>query len=355
MKDLYIESSRKFFFQEGICATIAFLIAIAVNYIFKLSHGYWLVLTVAVMFAMPYQGMIVQRSIDRMIGTIFGLLFSFFFLSILAYSDYRWTYLLPLIYFLMYYAFYLSNNYAIMVVVMVTYVPILLALTAQDSMPLFPTLMARLYNTGLGIIIALVCEYTIFRYASLSTKDTKYHTRQYFKTIGELVDLCSACFTSKINFNKIIAEDLRKMMVTVTTIESLYINIRHELDYTSDKEAILNRFFYDCNKIAMSIRKITTIIVHEKIDVTILPKDKFQNLTSMISIKFGNIIKYVYGKTDSCKQEFSEVIDSISRNFTSPTYSYIFELAELNRIFDDFINYVHELRGSKPLPVNKDK
>ena len=344
MKDLYIESSRRFFFKEGVCATVAFLIAVAINYIFKISHGYWLVLTVAVMFAMPYQGLIVQRSIDRMIGTILGLLFSFFFLSLLAYSDYRWTYLLPLIYFLMYYAFYISNNYLIMVVVMVTYVPILLALTALDYMPLFPTLMARLYNTGLGILIALVCEYTIFRNASLSSKDTKYHTRQYFKTIGELIALSSDCFISKRNYTKTIAADLRKMMNSITTIESLYITLRHEFDYTADYQNILNRFFYDCNLIAISLRRIITLMIHERLDESVLDKEQFAAFSANLSQKYMDFIKYIYEKEDKNISERNCMVDSLSKNFTSPTYMYLAELSALNRIFDDFINYVHEVR-----------
>lgn len=346
MRDLYLEKSRKFFIQEAVCASVAFLIAVAVNFIFEIPHGYWVPMTVAVMFAMPGQGVILQRSVDRIFGTIAGLLLSFFFLGVLAYSDYRWTYLLPFIFFLMYYCYYISNNYAIMAALMTMFVPILLAMTSNESMPLFPTLMARLCNTGIGIIIALACEYTIYRYASLSSRDTRHQTREYFKTIGETISICNDCFLNHRKFNKTLRCDIRKMMASITSIESLYINIRNELDFTESKEAIINRFFLDCNKIAHSLRKILAIIAHDSIDESIMPKSEFSDLGGMISAKYANVIKYVYEKDDDYTEKMSAVVNSLGRKYSSPTFIFVSELAELNMIFDDFINFVHQVRSS---------
>lgn len=346
MRDLYLEKSGKFFLQEAVCASVAFLIAVAVNFIFKIPHGYWVPMTVAVMFAMPGQGVILQRSVDRIFGTIMGLLLSFFYLGILAYSDYRWTYLLPFIFFLMYYCYYISNNYAIMAALMTMFVPILLAMTSDESMPLVPTLMARLCNTGIGIIIALLCEYTIYRYASLSSRDTKHQTREYFKTIGEIISLCNDCFINHKKFNNLLRNDIRKMMASVTSIESLYINIRNELDFTKSKEAIINRFFLDCNKIAHSLRKMLAIIAHDSIDEALISKDEFTENTRILSAKYQDVIRYIYDKSDDYKEIMASAVDSLGNNYASPTYIYLAELAELNVIFDEFINFVHATRSS---------
>lgn len=347
MRDLYLEKSRKFFIQEAVCASVAFLIAVAVNYIFMIPHGYWIPMTVAVMFAMPGQGVIVQRSTDRIYGTIIGLLLSFFFLSLLTYQDYRWTYLLPLIFFFMYYAYYLTNNYAIMAIVMTLFVPVLMAMTSEDFMPLIPTLMARLCNTGIGIIIALMCEYTIFRFASLSSRDTKHQTREYFKTLGELISICNDCFLNHRKFNKLIKNDIRKMLASTTSMEALYINIKNEIDYSEGKEAILHRFFYDSNKISLSIRKMLTLVAHDSIDESLITKDEFIEIGSSISMKYADVIRYIYEKSDDYTEKMTAVVDSLNKKYSSPTYFYICELAKLNRIFDDFINFVHETRSSQ--------
>ncbi|HBM17061.1 MAG TPA: hypothetical protein DD381_12060 [Lentisphaeria bacterium] len=349
MKDLYLESSRKLFLQEGICASVAFTIALIINYTMKINHGYWLALTVGIMFAMPLQGMIVQRASDRMLGTIIGLLFSFFYLSIFAYMDYRWTYLLPLFFFLMYYAFYISNNYLIMVVVMVTYVPILIDLTVQNTLPLFPTMMIRLINTALGIIIALVCEYTIFRFASSSAKDTKYYIREYYKTIGNIISLSGNCFISHSKYSKNMASSIRKMMNSIAALESLYIFMRNEIDYTKNKEEILNRFFFNCNRTVNCARKILAIMVHDKLDESVISRDNFSKINNSISAKYNNIVKYVYDKDDDYKDKLDSIINFLEKKHTSPTYSYLSELAELNSIFDDYIDYVHLHRYPKTI------
>jgi len=347
VRDLYLEKSRKFFLQEAVCASVAFLIAVSVNYIFMIPHGYWIPMTVAVMFALPGQGVIVQRSVDRIFGTVLGLLFSFFYLSLLAYADYRWTYLLPFIFFLMYYCYYISNNYGIMAILMTMFVPILMAMTSEESMPLLPTLMARLCNTTIGIIIALLCEYTIFRFASLTSRDSKHQTREYFKTIGEVVNLCNKCFLDKKKFNKALRADIRKMMANLASLEALYINIKNELDFTESKEAILNRFFYDNNKIAFSIRKILAVISHDSIDESLITKDEFLEISNAISLKYMDVIRYIYEKSDDYTERMATVVSSLNNKCSSPTFFYICELAELNRIFDDFINFVHETRSSK--------
>ncbi len=346
MKDLYLEKSRKFFLQEALCASVAFLIAVAVNFIFKIPHGYWIPMTVAVMFSMPGQGVIIQRSVDRIFGTVMGLLLSFFYLGILAYSDYRWTYLLPFIFFLMYYFYYISNNYSIMVALMTMYVPILLAMTSEDSMPLFPTLMARLCNTGIGIIIALLCEYTIYKYAALSARDTKHNTREYFKTVGEIIRLSNDCFIERKKYNKTLRADIRKMLATVTSLESLYIYIKNELDFTESKEAILNRFFYDVNRISLSIRRMLAIITHDPFDESQITKEEFANIGRIVANKYADIIKYVYEKNDVYTKEITDRVDSFGKNYSSSTLFYVSELAELNKIFDDFIGFVHETKSS---------
>lgn len=346
MRDFYLEKSRKFFIQEAVCASVAFLIGVAVNFIFKIPHGYWIPMTVAVMFSMTGQGVVVQRSTDRIYGTILGLLLSFFYLSIFAYSDYRWTYILPLIFFLSYYAYYITNNYAIMALIITMYMPILLAMTSEDSMPLFPTIMARLCNTGIGIIIALLCECTIYKYASLSTRDTKHHTREYFKTVGEIINLCNNCFIDKRKFNKKLRSDIRKMMSAVTSIEALYINIRNELDFTESKEAILNRFFYDANRISFNIRKLLAVIAHDSIDESLLTKDEFKEIGAMISKKYADVIRYVYEKSDDYTGKMTEIVNSLNNKYSSPTFFYVCELAELNKLFDEFIRFIHETRSS---------
>ena len=99
MKDYFFIKQKKLMLQEAFCIAVAIIIAmiIEISFNFKNLHGYWIPMTVAVMFINPSQGSMIKRSSDRILGTFLGLVFGFLYVKILMFSDYRWGYLLPII------------------------------------------------------------------------------------------------------------------------------------------------------------------------------------------------------------------------------------------------------------------
>ncbi|HJO92588.1 MAG TPA: FUSC family protein [Victivallales bacterium] len=328
--------------QHAFCVALAFTVACIICFSFKLLpfHGYWLPMTVLLMFAAPIHGSIKKRSSDRIIGTVAGVMLSFFVVNIFFYLDYRWTYLLPVFNLFVSYIYFMSGNYAVAAIFITTLVPTSYVVEYGDSYKFDNTLAFRLFLTALGITIAYICEMTIYKKASLSTRNAKYHSRNYFKTISEVISLTSDCFISrKTNMKNIIAK-IKLMIRTVSSIENIFVNIRYESDNKTDNNSILIQILYTINKIDCSLRRIMSLILNNKFDNTVIPKKEFEFLVNEISNKYKKFAAYSHGRNI---EKIYYPLDLTKCKDITPTHLFLSEIYELNNLFDKLTKNISKL------------
>ncbi|MCP4178579.1 MAG: FUSC family protein [bacterium] len=329
--------------QHAFSVSIAFSIAciICFSYNILIFHGYWLPMTVLLMFSAPIQGSIKKRSSDRILGTIIGIFFSFFILNIFLYSNYRWVYMLVFILFFANYIFIMSGNYFIAVIFITAFVPSIFDVLHQNTYyKLDNTLVLRLFLTAIGIAIAYLCEMTIYKKASLSTKNAKYHSRYYFKTISEIITLSSECFINKNNKKKELIDKLKLMSKTVSSIENIFLNIRYETDYQTNNNSILCEILFTINKIDCSLRRMMCILLNSEYEETVIKKKQFEQLIINVSDKFINFKGYVNGET---KNEIIYPLCLVKSINITPTHLYTGEIYELNNLFDNLTKNISML------------
>lgn len=283
----------KFNFQESFCIAIAITIGTCIDFAFNLGHGYWIPMTIALMFAYPSQGAIVQRAYDRIIGTFIGVFFGYLFVATLLYSDYRWAYILPLIWFFMFYVNWISNNYCLTVIIITMYVPILFSITSVDPFGIGPTMFKRLACTAFGVLIALICEFTIFKYAAISSRHIKKNTRNYFATVGEITELCILYFIKKQKNNTKLKATIRNMLASTVSLESLYLNIRHEFNYSDEQKDILTYLMAQFEKINYHLRKLLSLSSNDSIDKSYINTKEFEILAGSVAFRYKNIVKFM--------------------------------------------------------------
>jgi len=129
-----------------------------------LPHGYWLLLTISVVYIGVHQGHVLQRANHRILGTALGFLLAYLFVNTLMYQDYRWGYSFPFLYVGMFYLYRITANYVIFVTILTCYIGVYFAVLEgpETNFFLFGTLFNRLACTLIGVVFVLVLELTVF-------------------------------------------------------------------------------------------------------------------------------------------------------------------------------------------------
>ncbi len=336
------------YIQESICISIAVCFGIAVFLGFSLSHGYWIPMTTAIMFsaAAQGQGAIIKKTLDRVLGTVTGALFGFLYIDILMYGNYHWGYLLPLVWCIGFYIYFITSNYALLAVMITMFVPMLLAMMTIDPISISDTLFKRIACTIIGVSIALVAEYVIYRRASSAGLDMKSNIRLYFRTEGELIGLVSGFFLKTEENIEEFGEEYRRkawdFVSSISSLENLYLSIKYEFDYKDEQERFYQYLFISLAKINRNTRKLMGIIGHDKYDGITADSNKLKNICILLADKYKNMIQYFDGRTDNCTEEIERILRTIKpQDRLTPTYLFVEVLLEYSKLADELSSAVY--------------
>ena len=344
MADFYTLNRLKLSFEQAICIATAFTIGVVLDFSLKQPHGYWIPMTISLMFILPKRGSIIRRTRSRVLGTFLGLIFGFLYTEIFMYFDYRWIYLLPVIWFFMWYFYSITNNYTIFVMLLSMYIPITFDLFSPKAgyYNLNDTLALRFIFTIVGVSVALICEFTIYKKAALSLRDFKLELRKYFYSTGEFLNICNDFFVKQIPIDNKIRNSLRQRLRKIVALESLYLDMAYEY-YGDDKiqKESINKLFTSIEEINFRLRKIICIIGHGRFEESIYGKAKLTKTVNAVANKYKHIGYYFYGKTDDITEMIISELVKNKAGSLSATYLYSKEIYALSKIFDEYSNFVH--------------
>ena len=353
--------------QESLCICIAICFGIAIYLGLRLRHGYWIPMTTAIMFlaANQGQGAIIKKTMDRVLGTLTGALLGFLYIKIFMYSNYHWGYLLPFIWFLGFYIYFVTSNYALLAVMITMFVPMLIAIMTIDPIGIGDTLIKRIACTGLGVFIALIAEYVIYRQASSAAPAMKHNTKIFFQSQGEIISLSSDFFMDPQQKTEESVDNFRKQVwgfvSSMSSLENIYLSIKYEFDYEKEQDLFYQYLFVHIAKLNRNTRKLMGLAGHDKYNGSIFEpvhskhiasrnKDrlalsnlkKLKEATSMLSTKYKNIIQYFNGRTDDCTDRVKNILNAINpESKMTPTYLYIEVLYEFSKLADELSNAVY--------------
>lgn len=330
--------------KHAIAVSFAFGIALFCEYFFNTEHSYWVAFTVGMMITPPLQGLIVQKTGDRIIGTCAGILFCFFFFNIFIQADYRWTYLMFPIFGVMLYNTFVSGNYIVSVMFVTVAVPTSHILCSGNAFEynLDTALGERFFYTVLGIIICLLCEFFIYRKSSSSTKKYKKNTKLYFAGIADLVNMCSQTFAGKVQLDNEIRQKCRELGVNLSSIEALYMAVKFEFDEVKDKH-FLSFLSNRMNLLTKLSQRLHAIILEEKIDESVINSDSLMKIAETTVQNFHNDIRLLVDEKFGIAIDRAGVLGKLTPDQKlSPTSLFLNTLLEVNEVFlamfDDFRN-----------------
>ncbi|HJO93940.1 MAG TPA: FUSC family protein [Victivallales bacterium] len=332
MKNItYIQN--RFNIQEAICISTAYAIALIMYIYFDTQHASWIPMTVGLMFLIPIQGVIVQRSLDRVFGTTIGLLLCFFYVQTFMFLDYRWAYLVPVAFFIIFYVIFTTQNYGLGVIAVSMFVPLAGIFFEQNTnYSLGLTLAKRLFFTLIGVCIALICEFTIYKYAAHSERHLKKNTRQYFIRIGEILSICNMAFAENIPLNDDLRTKLNMMIGHVMSIDRFYLLAKYEYAYDDNKKFLLTFVSNKIHEIVKSLQLILCILNQDKLNDDIIGRDDYRKISRSLTFKYRNYVKLIY--SNLTKSDRLEIIGKIKKDdWFTPTGLYLTQLDKLDNLF----------------------
>jgi hypothetical protein len=324
--------------QEAICVSIAYAIALILFIFFDTSHASWIPMTVGLMFAIPIQGAIVQKSFDRAFGTFIGLLLAFFYVQTFMYADYRWGYLIPFIFLMMFYIINVTQNYGLGSIAISIFIPLVgILFTQHTSYSLGANLIKRLFFTLIGICISLLCEFAIYKFAAHSEKKLKNNTRMYFIKIGEILSISNKFFVEHKKIDDDLHTKINTMIGHIMSIEDFYILSKYEYAYDDNKKQLLTFVSKKIHEIVKSLQQILCILNQNRLADEIISVEDFKIISKSLTYKYKNYIKLLYSDLGINKR--IEIVEKIKeKDIFTPTGLYLTQLSKLDYLLYSTIN-----------------
>jgi len=142
-------------FKYALRVAIALSIGVFIFMFFKINHGYWIPLTIIIVIQ-PYYGATLKKGIERVIGTVAGILFGGI-ITLFNLPHFVYVILLISVSFLLVY--YIRHNYKVGVFFLTLMMVVLMHLTAQASWQLIAW---RVLSTFIGAALAVVAGYAFW-------------------------------------------------------------------------------------------------------------------------------------------------------------------------------------------------
>ncbi|HJO93216.1 MAG TPA: FUSC family protein [Victivallales bacterium] len=332
-------------YQEAFAASIAFSIGIALYLWLDTFYAYWLPMMIATMFALSSRGSVIKRSHDRIFGTFLGVCAAFCFAGSFLFIDFQWVYVLPAIWFLIFYIQGTTGSPALPALATAMFIPIIDDITENQILQSDRVFLQRLIFTSVAIAIGLICEHIIYKNAASNSSKMKYNTRSLFNNMANILSVACSTFKKDEVLKDEQKYTLLSTMDSISSMESVYSSLRFELSFEG-QQVVLKEIFFKIQRINVHLRKILCFVNHSKLEEDYLSEDKLIYFDERLADKFNNITNYFYGRKDNLTHElFSFLLNTNVKFKHSPTYFYLKELYYLSVTVDSVSSLIYHRKS----------
>jgi uncharacterized membrane protein YccC len=256
--------ARRGAFQEAFRISLAITLALFVWKATHLPHGYWLLLTISVLYIGVNQGHVLQRAGHRILGTTLGIVLAFFFVNDLMYQNYHWGYLFPFFYVLMFYLYSVTGNYIIFVTILTCFIGIYLAVLTGSGGEffLFGTLFNRFLCTLLGVGFVLVMEGVVFPGASRASNQLERTLSSLFQDLEKLLQIITNRYTQGTELSIDEWSTVTRAVEKHASARDLQRLMHYELNLDRRYERFSEQHVEQIPRLLSSLRRLTCLIMH---------------------------------------------------------------------------------------------
>ena len=328
--------------QRAACITFAVGLGTYLAFAFKIPHGYWIPLTILIIYIPPGQGNAIKRSSDRLLGTIYGLLLGFLFVKIFMYSNYHWGYLLPFMWIFTFYVYYITTEYWVLCIVIGMFIPIIMAMTSIFTEDIDSVLVSRTFCTAIAAVLVLAAEFFIYRNTSKHSVRLKSNTLALFKDFAGGLEIVTEYFLEKKRIKNI--PELVRLWERTSSFEKLYNTLIYEFEYKENLEEFFNCIFKETIKLCRIYREL--ICIANNNDIAAFTKEQRDFLlksSEIISLKLNSIVSKKEDGLELNKAKTEEQISCLQLEYDklSPFGIWIENIFEIAVVTDKLNFYIN--------------
>jgi uncharacterized membrane protein YccC len=254
-----------------------------------LPHGYWVLMTIGVIYCGVNQGAILQRAGYRLLGTFAGIVLAFFFVRNFLLFNFTWAYALPVVFFLMIYLYLITGNYAIMTLFITVFTGLLLSVLsgARPDFFLCGTLFNRFVCTTVAAVIVLVAELTIFPQAMRSVQALKRTWHSLIQELSDCLHVLVQHYVEQKPFTPAEWRSLNGIVEKYASTGKLHQLMRYELGVPGRYERLFKEHQQQLNQLLAGYNGLIAMVCHEKPGV--LSDDEVARILQMADTISGAI------------------------------------------------------------------
>ncbi|MCP4180166.1 MAG: hypothetical protein GY756_20570 [bacterium] len=336
------ESEIKLSFHQSLYMSFIVFIGAFIYFSFRIVDGYWILLTIYVLYMGFTHGDIINRANHRIFGTFLGIAFGFFYIALLMDNSYLWIYLLPLIWFFLWYMNSISESYWIYACILTMFIPITFAVLEVEKFGITTVLTTRITCTAIGIILVLVGEYLFNRSYSVHGK---IHNSiiNIFEDTAYSIEHLTESFTNSIEVK---IKDIPRMVRFVdklNKLERLYITSKYEFTHKDETEIMYEHIFRNIFELNRHYREIICIVNNNDNNFTKEQIVLLHKLSKIISNKINSIYSpnYLNPKIE-CYKKVSSITDILIKTESklNPLCFWCESINKIAKIVDNISKYM---------------
>jgi uncharacterized membrane protein YgaE (UPF0421/DUF939 family) len=336
---------RIVYHKEALRIALAMCVGLIIYKVFHLSHGYWILLTINVIYMGTMHSFVMGRLNSRILGTFLGLSFGILFIVLFCHYNYHYLYLIPVILFIVCYAYFISGfNYVYMAFFISMFIVVIEVLATPHSanMNLSNVVFSRLSGTIIGTVIIVFFETVMFP-VSTGTKYTIYPlVNNVLKKSILAVEAVAANFINNKKNNSTYWAEIELLSTSIMDIEKLYKAGENEIFLNTENLVQFGKIFTPLYEFLDCLRGMSFICNHKEGKLEFSRKI-LQNINNTLlekhkSIPLNKNLSEEYFKTS---QEFSNI-----KNRETCEYLFVLQLHSALRNLDEIRNKIGILTES---------
>lgn len=297
--------------KEAFRISLALLLSIFAYHYFKIERGYWCILTVLVVYSVPISGLAMRRAKDRIIGTVLGILGAYLYSHLLLNYDYHFVYLLPVLMIPMMFYITIKDHYIIGAFLLSVILIVFISIVSNESSDISQLMFERIFYTGLGVLIVIMCEMIIFPKTSQVGNKIDNLRLEFASIYQEILSKSTLMLIEKNYDGQRLMPHYIKFIKDYHQIKEMYYAQIYEFRYSQESNIRYKAFFEKVDSLIPLI-SIHISITRALKDIRI-PKEELELLKNAINVVCKAITEYIY-----CMRVPQGLLDSIDDLNQSP-------------------------------------
>lgn len=245
--------------REGAQIGLALVIAIFIEEYFQLPYGYWVPLSIGMIYGPATHGLMMERVKLGVFGTFIGLAAGFLFFNLFLHYNIAWAYLMPI--FVIALLYFSRDKYHLSIAAALLTLVCLYGILDPRTAGPSQVLIDRLINVCLGIFIAFVVD---LAFSTSQKMGSVVHTKaaEILNGLAEFIPTVVCDYSRPTVQNDRNVLKVSQSVQVYNAMKTAYESYRKEFNFPKKLAPVYEKIFQDLTWLQILCAKIGNVAWH---------------------------------------------------------------------------------------------